>query len=216
MATLYFTNGEQQALGSIFCIGRNYVAHIEELGNARPPMPLIFTKPTTALGGADIVLPTISDDVHYETELVVMIGKGGKNIPAQDVDKHIGGWAVGLDLTARDIQSTLTKNGMPWDLAKGFDGSARLSPFADADTYHIDTPIEFSLTLNGELRQHGNTQLMMYPIAEQIAFISQYFTLRRGDILFTGTPQGVGQLHVGDQLITKLGTIETHYTVRAS
>lgn len=215
MTTLHFNNGEQQALGSIFCIGRNYVAHIEELGNTRPPMPLIFTKPATALGGTDIHLPAISDDIHYETELVVMIGKGGKNIAKTDAAHHIGGWAVGLDLTARDIQSTLTQNGMPWELAKGFDGAARVSAFADADAYTLDNPIEFSLTLNGEARQHGNTHFMIYSIAEQIAFISQYFTLRRGDILFTGTPQGVGKLHVGDQLTTRLGDIQTHYTVKA-
>ncbi|SUO94109.1 fumarylacetoacetate hydrolase family protein [Suttonella ornithocola] len=213
---LTFTNGEPQALGTIFCVGRNYAAHIEELGNQRPEEPLIFTKPATALNTSDtIVLPSFSQDIHYETEIVVLIGKGGKNIAAEDTEQHIGGWGIGLDLTARDKQTQLKNQGASWELAKGFDGAACVSEFLDADAFKLDEAILFSLTVNDETRQQGNSQMMLFPIAEQIAFLSQYFTLRRGDILFTGTPKGVGKLHPNDELNLVLGNqqICKHYRV---
>lgn len=214
------TNDTTAPISSIYCIGRNYVAHIEELGNSRPDMPIIFSKPQTALNFTDtITLPTISNDVHFETELVVLIGKGGKNISEADALTHVGGYGIGLDLTAREIQAKLQKNGWPWELAKGFDGSAAISKFVPADTFSDVANIHFSMDFNGKRRQNGHTANMIFPITFQIAFLSRYFTLREGDILFTGTPEGVGKLTSGDKLALALynddgkAIIQTQYVV---
>lgn len=207
MSHITFQNGRRCPVGTIFCIARNYVAHIEELNNERPEQPTIFSKPITALNTDDkIILPHYSADVAYETELVVRLGKTGKNVSITDAASFIDGFAIGLDLTARDIQNQLKSKGLPWELAKGFDGAACVSAFIEADNIaHLEN-ITFSMTLNGKLRQQGNSALMLFPIVEQIAFLSRHFTLRSGDLLYTGTPEGVGTLNSGDRITLTLGT----------
>lgn len=201
MYEIHFQDGSSRPVGTIFCIARNYVAHIEELNNSKPDMPVIFCKPITALNtAADIRLPTYSQDVHYETELVLQIGKGGRDIAEAEALSHIGGIAVGLDLTARDVQGKLQAKSWPWELAKGFEHAASVSEFVSADTIADWSYVNFSLHINDELRQEGDSRLMIFSIAEQIAFISRHFSLREGDLLFTGTPAGVGALASGDRL----------------
>ena len=199
-------NGTSYPSGTIFCIGRNYPAHVEELGNTGTDTPVVFCKPATALNtGRFIVLPPFSEEVHYETELLVLIGKGGKDIAVADARAHIDALGVGLDLTARDLQSALQAKRLPWELAKGFDGAACISEFVPVRHFPRLEDIIFRMALNGTLRQRGHSAMMRFSIGEQIAFLSRHFTLRAGDILFTGTPEGVGRLHSGDSLTLILG-----------
>lgn len=186
----------------IFCIGRNYAEHIEELKNERPSEPVIFTKPDTALirPGDAFYHPDFSEDVHHEVEIVVKISKMGKNIEARFAPKYYEELAVGIDFTARDVQSRLKAKGLPWDLAKGFDGSGPVSAFVPKSGFGDLKALNFGLRVNGEERQWGNTSLMLWDFDEQIAFLSRYFTLRPGDLLFTGTPAGVGPVRIGDKL----------------
>lgn len=201
MSEIFFQDGGTRPVGTIFCIARNYVAHIEELNNSKPDMPVIFCKPLTALNtAAEIRLPAYSQDVHYEAELVLYIGKGSRDIPEEEALSHIGGIGLGLDLTARDVQGKLQAKSWPWELAKGFEHAASVSAFVGAEAVADWSYLNFSLHINDELRQSGDSRLMIFPIAEQIAFISRHFSLRAGDILFTGTPAGVGPLHSGDRL----------------
>jgi 2-keto-4-pentenoate hydratase/2-oxohepta-3-ene-1,7-dioic acid hydratase in catechol pathway len=187
----------------IFCIGRNYVAHAEELGNEVPDAPVIFMKPPTALvrNGKAVYYPPFTKNLHYEGELVVRILKNGKSIKerfARDYYKEV---TLGFDLTARDIQSDLKKKGLPWDLAKGFDGAAPLGSFIPlADAVNEDGHIRYRIFKNGEEVQFGDTSLMIFPIDQLIVHISRFFTLRNGDLIFTGTPAGVGPLKKGDEL----------------
>lgn len=149
---------------------------------------------------APIILPTFSANVHYETELLVLIGMGGKNIKPENALSHVAGYGIGLDLTARDLQEEAQAKGLPWTLAKGFDGSACVSRFiAASDLPHV-MKCSFTMKLNGELRQHGEVALMLFNLPTLIAYLSQVFTLNKGDLIFTGTPQGVGPLHSGDVL----------------
>ena len=193
-------------LNNIFCIGRNYVAHIRELNNAIPEQPLVFLKPTSSIihHNGTIVLPYQSSDVHHELEVVVLIGKRGKDIFLQDALAYVGGYGIGLDLTARDIQSRAKEKGHPWSVAKGFDTFAPVSDFLPAEEIDRPDQIEFDLAVNGEVRQHGNTMLMMFPIATLIAYLSTVFTLQPGDLIFTGTPEGVGPLNSGDRLTARM------------
>lgn len=198
---LTYLDGSSHPLHTIYCIGRNYAAHIEELGNARPDAPVIFLKPQSALTtDTAVALPDFSHNIHYEAELVLHIGTGGKNIAIDKALSHIQGYAVGLDLTARDIQEKAKTAGLPWTLAKGFDHAAVLSSFVPAHELPDPADIRFSMDLNGERRQNGHTALMLYPIVELIAYLSRHFTLHPGDIIYTGTPQGVGQLASGDRI----------------
>ena len=186
----------------IFCIGRNYAEHIEELKNERPSEPVIFTKPDTALvrPGEAFYHPDFSEDIHHEVEIVLKISKMGKNLEARFAPKYYQELAVGIDFTARDVQSRLKAKGLPWDLAKGFDGSGPVSGFVPKTEFPDLQNITFGLRVNGEERQRGNTRMMLWNFDEQIAFLSRYFTLRPGDLLFTGTPAGVGPVRVGDKL----------------
>lgn len=186
----------------IFCIGRNYAEHIEELSNERPGEPVIFTKPDTALlrSGDAFYYPDFSQDVHHEVEIVLKISKTGKNISAQFAPNYYDELAVGIDFTARDIQSKLKAKGLPWDLAKGFDGSAPVSGFVAKTRFADVKNLTFGLHVNGQERQRGNTSMMLWDFDAQIAFLSRYFTLRQGDLLFTGTPAGVAGVQVGDRL----------------
>lgn len=185
----------------IICIGRNYSAHAKELGNEVPEDPVIFMKPDTAVlkKGSDFYIPEFSDDVHYELEVVLKISKGGKYIQKESASKHYEEIGLGIDFTARDIQSKLKNKGLPWELAKGFDGSAVLSDFISKENYDLQN-LNFSLAKNQELVQNGNTKDMIFSFDDIISFASQYFTLRVGDLIFTGTPQGVGKVMENDFL----------------
>ncbi len=185
----------------IICIGRNYAEHAKELGNEIPENPVIFMKPDTAVlkKGSDFYLPEFSDDVHYETEVILKISKGGKYISEENASKYYDEIGLGIDFTARDLQSKLKEKGLPWELAKGFDGSAVVSEFIKKDNFDLKN-LPFSLIKNKEKVQDGNTSMMIFSPEKIIAFVSQYFTLRVGDLIFTGTPKGVGKVSENDIL----------------
>ena len=200
--------------GSIFCIGRNYVAHAHELNNEVPSQPLVFLKPASSLTtNGPIHLPEESKNVHHEVELVAAIGKSGKNIPKSKALNHVAGYAVGIDITARDIQSRAKENGHPWSIAKGFDTFAPISTFVERERVNNPQNIDITLSLNGEKRQQANTELMIFPVAELISYLSGIFTLRPGDLIFTGTPKGVSPLTSGDQIRATIGTSLTNLTI---
>lgn len=188
-------------------MGRNYADHIEELKNERPTAPVIFIKPDTALlrPGEDFYLPDFSNEIHHELEVVVKINRVGKYIDEKFAHKYYDEVALGVDFTARDLQTELKTRGLPWELAKGFNGSAPVSDFIPKNELGDLGHLDFSLSVNGEVRQKGNTSMMLYSIDYLIAFVSKYFTLKTGDLLFTGTPKGVAAVKAGDELVGKLG-----------
>lgn len=190
----------------IICVGRNYADHIEELKNERPDAPVIFMKPDSALlrPGEDFYLPDFSADVHHELEVVVKINRMGKFIEEKFAHKYYDELALGIDFTARDLQSKLKAKGLPWELAKAFNGSAPVSDFVPKSSLGSLNDLSFSLEVNGSIRQDGNTSMMLYTTDYLIAFVSQYFTLKTGDLIFTGTPKGVAAVKAGDQLVGKL------------
>ena len=185
----------------IICIGRNYAEHAKELGNEVPESPVIFMKPDTAVlkKGSDFYIPEFSDDVHYELELVLKISKGGKYIQQENAGKYYDEIGLGIDFTARDLQSQLKSKGLPWELSKAFDGSAVVSDFYKKEDFDMRN-INFSLMKNKQEVQNGNTSMMIFSPEKIIAFVSQYFTLRVGDLIFTGTPKGVGKVSENDIL----------------
>ena len=185
----------------IICIGRNYAEHAKELGNEIPENPVIFMKPDTAIlkKGSDFYIPEFSDDVHYELEVVLKISKGGKYIQEDKASNYFDEIGLGIDFTARDLQSQLKAKGLPWELAKGFDGSAVVSEFYKKSDFNMKN-LSFSLMKNKEKVQDGNTSMMIFSPEKIIAFVSQYFTLKTGDLIFTGTPKGVGKVAENDIL----------------
>ena len=185
----------------IICIGRNYAEHARELGNEIPENPVIFMKPDTAVlkKGSDFYIPEFSEDIHYELEVVLKISKGGKYIQEEKAGNYFEEIALGIDFTARDLQSKLKEKGLPWELAKGFDGSAVISDFYKKEDYDLKN-LQFSLLKNKEEVQNGNTSLMLFSPEKIIAFVSKYFTLKTGDLIFTGTPKGVGKVAENDIL----------------
>lgn len=185
----------------IICIGRNYAEHAKELGNEIPENPVIFMKPDTAIlkKGSDFYIPEFSDDVHYELEVVLKISKGGKYIQEDKASNYFEEIGLGIDFTARDLQSQLKAKGLPWELAKGFDGSAVVSDFFKKGDFNMKN-LNFYLMKNKEKVQDGNTSMMIFSPEKIIAFVSQYFTLKTGDLIFTGTPQGVGKVAENDIL----------------
>lgn len=190
----------------IFGIGRNYAEHIKELGNERPEDPVIFLKPDTALlkNNAPFYYPEFSKDVHHEVEIVIRISREGKNIDQKFARKYYDQLGIGIDFTARDLQSTAKHKGLPWALAKGFNGSAPVSDMLPVSDFSDVQDINFSLHINGEKRQQGNTKQMINSIDYQIAYLSQFFTLKKGDLIFTGTPEGVGPVKIGDRLTASI------------
>ncbi len=184
----------------IICIGRNYGLHVKELGNEIPDKPVIFCKPDTALlkNNEAFYLPGFSNDVHYEAELVVKIDKAGKSIEPQFASRYYSQITLGIDFTARDIQSDLKSKGLPWELSKAFDNSAVTGEFIplEGDIQNL----RFSLLKNGTEVQNGHTADMLYSVDTIISFVSAYFTLKTGDLIFTGTPAGVGPVSIGDRL----------------
>jgi 2-keto-4-pentenoate hydratase/2-oxohepta-3-ene-1,7-dioic acid hydratase in catechol pathway len=185
----------------ILCVGRNYSEHAKELGNAVPENPVIFSKPDTALlkNGEPFFHPDFSTDIHHEVELVIKISKMGKKIQPKFARNYFTEIGLGIDFTARDMQSKLKEKGLPWELAKAFDGSAPIGEFITIENKDL-SDINFSLKKNGEVVQQGNTAQMIFPFEEIVSFVSQYFTLKVGDLIYTGTPAGVSKVKVGDKL----------------
>jgi 2-keto-4-pentenoate hydratase/2-oxohepta-3-ene-1,7-dioic acid hydratase in catechol pathway len=186
----------------ILAIGRNYGDHIKELDNERPDEPVIFTKPDTAILKNDepFYYPSYSNDIHYEVELIVRICKEGKFVKEEYAHKYYDKIGLGIDFTARDLQTKAKEKGLPWDLAKGFNGSAPISRWLDKNEFENLQNINFSLEVNGNIKQEGNSSLMLFPIDYIVSYLSTFFTLKTGDIIFTGTPKGVGPVVVGDKL----------------
>lgn len=186
----------------ILCVGRNYVAHAKELNNQVPSEPVIFSKPDSALllKNKPFFIPDFAEEFHHEVELVIRISRLGKNIAAQFAHRYYDEVALGVDFTARDLQAKLKSKGLPWEKSKAFDGSAVLSNFVSKDKFANVQDVNFRLDINGETRQQGNTNQMIFSIDELIAHVSQYFTLKIGDFIYTGTPAGVGPVKIGDRL----------------
>ena len=186
----------------IICIGRNYTNHIAELQNERPTEPVVFMKPDSAvlLKQHPFVLPEFSNEVHHEIELIVKINKVGKYIEPKFAHKYYDEISVGIDFTARDLQDQLKAKGLPWEKAKAFDGSAVIGEFVSKDQFASLEDVNFELLKNGEIAQKGNSSLMLWKIDELVAYVSQFFTLKIGDIIFTGTPEGVAAVQPNDIL----------------
>jgi 2-keto-4-pentenoate hydratase/2-oxohepta-3-ene-1,7-dioic acid hydratase in catechol pathway len=186
----------------LICIGRNYVDHIAELQNERPTDPVVFLKPDSAilLKQHPFVIPEFSQDVHHEVEILVKINKIGKYIDQKFAHTYYDEIGLGIDFTARDLQSQLKAKGLPWEKAKAFDGSAVVGEFFSKANFADLNHLNFRLLKNGEVVQIGNTQHMLWKIDELVAYVSQYFTLKIGDIIFTGTPAGVGKVETHDVL----------------
>ena len=186
----------------IICIGRNYAKHIEELQNERPEEPVIFLKPDSAIliKQQPFVIPEFSDDIHHEIEIIVKISKVGKYIAPKFAHKYYEEISVGIDFTARDLQQKLKDKGLPWEKAKAFDGSAVIGEFLSKNVFSSVENINFELTNNGKSVQKSNSSLMLWKIDELISYVSQYFTLKIGDIIFTGTPEGVAVVKPNDVL----------------
>jgi 2-keto-4-pentenoate hydratase/2-oxohepta-3-ene-1,7-dioic acid hydratase in catechol pathway len=200
--TLTLPSGETVRPGKLLCIGRNYAKHAAEMKSDVPDEPLVFLKPPSALvrDGGTVVLPPASRDVHHEVELVAVIGTGGKNIPQSEALDHVDAYAVGLDMTARDLQGEAKKGGRPWSVAKGFDTFAPLGSIEPAASIADPQDLAIRLTVNGAERQSASTRDMIFPVAELVAYCSRIFTLMPGDLIYTGTPEGVGPVQDGDEL----------------
>jgi acylpyruvate hydrolase len=211
MRTARLTNGREFPIGKILCIGRNYSEHIRELGNAIPEAPVIFIKPASSVigDGEAIVIPPYSHDCHYEAELALLIGRMGKDIPVDRAMECIAGYGVGIDLTLRDVQSDLKKKGLPWEIAKGFDTACPLSAFVEATGVADPQNLRIRMTVNGEVRQDGNTSMMIHRIPAIVSHMSGCFTLEPGDVILTGTPAGVGRIVPGDRLAAEIPGVAT-------
>ncbi len=186
----------------IIAIGRNYPDHAKEMDNPLPEVPVFFLKPDSALikNNKPFFLPDFSGEIHHEVEIVVKIDRLGKNINTGYANRYYSEIGIGIDFTARDLQRHCKKEGLPWEIAKAFDGSAPLGKFVNKSNFHDINDIPFRLEINGNVVQTGNTGQMIFPFDELIAYVSRFFTLKTGDLLFTGTPAGVGQVHRNDHL----------------
>ena len=186
----------------IICIGRNYADHAKELNNPVPKQPLIFMKPPSALlvNNKPLYYPAFTEDLHYEAEIVLKICRNGRHVQPEFPHKYYEQIAFGIDFTVRDIQRKCKEKGHPWEIAKGFDGSGVLSPFINMSTLRNPKSIRFHLTKNGETVQEGDTNNLIFDFDYLITYVSQYFKLQQGDIIYTGTPAGVGPVQIGDQL----------------
>jgi 5-carboxymethyl-2-hydroxymuconate isomerase len=201
-------------VGKIACVGKNYLEHAKELGDAVPEKPVIFLKPSSSIifSGEKIVYPEFSKSLHYETELVLLIGKTGKKISKENALNHIAAYTVGLDMTLRDLQAEAKRLGHPWTISKCFDTSTVLGEFVPSSEIKNPNNLDIKLWVNGELKQSDNTSNMIFSVEKIVEYLSFYFTLEEGDIIFTGTPKGVGEVKVGDKLvaeISEIGSLET-------
>jgi len=190
----------------IIAIGRNYAAHVKELNNPIPQSPVIFLKPDTAVlkDNKPFYIPDFSSDIHYELEVVLKICKEGKHISEKFAPNYYEEIGLGIDFTARDIQTLHKEKGLPWELAKAFDNSAAVSTFVPKSQFSDIYNLDFELKINSENRQTGNTKNMLFTFERIISFVSQYITLKKGDLIFTGTPEGVGKVNPGDKLEARL------------
>lgn len=197
----------------IICIGRNYKKHAEELGNESPKEPVIFLKPDTALikGNDDFFIPEFSDDIHYECELVIRISKVGKNIQPEFAHKYFDRVSLGIDFTARDLQARLKEKGLPWERAKSFDRAAVVGSYLPSAEFDL-ARTKFTLEVNDVLKQAGNTRDMLFSVDQIISEVSSFITLKVGDLIYTGTPEGVGKVVPGDVLVGKLQGTEVFST----
>ncbi len=191
----------------IICIGRNYIEHAHELNNPVPSQPVFFMKPETALirAGLPFFYPDFSQDVHYEAELVLRVCKLGKHISEKFAHTYYDGIGIGIDFTARDVQNICKQKGLPWEIAKAFDGSAPVSDFIPKTEFKDLYDINFSLQKNGEVVQKGNSGMMIFNFEKLISYLSSFVTLKMGDLIFTGTPAGVGPVQKGDTLRAFIG-----------
>jgi 2-keto-4-pentenoate hydratase/2-oxohepta-3-ene-1,7-dioic acid hydratase in catechol pathway len=191
----------------ILCIGRNYIDHAKELNNPVPEAPVFFAKAENAIlpNGKPFFYPDFSKEVHYETEIVVKINRLGKNIEPQFANRYYEEIGIGIDFTARDLQDIAKKKGLPWEIAKAFDNSAPLGEFLPKSEFADLKNIEFSLEINGNEVQKGNSGDMIFDIDYIISYLSKFYTLKIGDLIYTGTPAGVGPVHIGDKLVAKIG-----------
>ena len=212
MSRIVFENSDRSLdVGKILCLGRNYAAHAREMGGDVPESPVVFLKPATAIihDGDNVVLPGMSRDVHHEVEMVVVIGKKARNVRADAANDYIEGYAVGLDMTLRDIQGAARKKGEPWTIAKGFDTSAPISAAVQRERIKDPHTLDIALKVNGAVRQHSNTSKMFFRIDFLVSYLSKIFTLEPGDLIFTGTPEGVGPVHAGDVMEAELEAVGT-------
>jgi len=206
METVHLSKtGEDIIVPNVFCLGKNYAKHAAEMKSDVPEQPIVFMKPSSAIvhSGGKIKIPAMTNDLHHETEIFFVVGKDGKNILKEDARSFINAMGIGLDLTLRDVQTELRNKGNPWLISKGFDGSAPISDAVSVDGVDFNS-LELTLSVNGKLRQQGRYKNTIFKIEEVIAFISNLFTLERGDLIFTGTPEGVAQLKAGDKLHAEL------------
>lgn len=217
MSTLLLPGLSNLPAGNIYCIGRNYAAHARELNNPVPSRPVIFTKPSVSLTfDGTILIPSFVKEPHFETELVVAVGREGKNVPEDEALSLVAGYGIGIDVTARDIQQDLKEKSHPWFLAKGLDTFAPVSKFVPAARVNDPQELSFFLDINDERRQTGNTSHMLFPVKKLISTLSRFVTLTPGDLLFSGTPEGVGKLFDHDSLYANLesGLVTLEVTVR--
>ena len=201
--TLTLPDGREVRPGKVLCIGRNYAAHVAEMGDVAEAEPVVFLKPSTALvaSGGEVVLPPQSSDVHHELELVAVIGAETKDVSEADALGAVAAYALGLDLTARDLQAQAKAKKGPWSVAKGFDTFAPLGPLTPASDVPDPQALEIALEVNGAERQRGTTDHMVFSVARIVAYLSSVFTLEPGDLVYTGTPEGVGPIEDGDRLV---------------
>ena len=210
MTNYIFRNySEQVGIGKIICLARTYQKHAQEMKTTVPEYPLLFLKPESSVifNNESIIIPKMSSCLHHEVDLGVIIGKDGKNITQDKAMSHVLGYLVALDITARDIQSVAKKNGWPWSIAKGFDTFSPISDVVLKDAVSNPLDLDLELKVNGIVKQHSNTKYMMFSIERIIEFISEVMTLRRGDLILTGTPEGVGEIVEGDVIEADLGDI---------
>jgi 2-keto-4-pentenoate hydratase/2-oxohepta-3-ene-1,7-dioic acid hydratase in catechol pathway len=202
-------SGARINVGKIIGIGRNYADHIKEMGAPKSGPPVIFLKPASAIvhDGGEVRLPAGVGDVHHEVELVIAIGDGGKEISEERALEHVLGYAVGLDMTLRDLQGRAKERGEPWSLAKGFDCSAPLSPVILQEEVGDGSGLRIALDVNGERRQEADTSQMLRSVAELVAHASRLMTLERGDLIYSGTPAGVGPVKAGDKLVASIDKV---------
>ncbi|MDE2833240.1 MAG: fumarylacetoacetate hydrolase family protein [Bacteroidota bacterium] len=202
MNLIHPDTGEVLRCGKVLCIGRNYAKHAAEMNHSVPSEPVVFLKPSTALVSPPdpVVLPALSDSVHHEAELVALIGQRCRNVAIVRALDYVAGYAVGLDMTARDLQATAKKRGHPWSVAKGFDTFAPLGSFVSSGAIADPQNLMLRLEVNGDTRQLGHTANMIFDVATLVAWCSTVFTLEPGDLLYTGTPDGVGPVDSGDAL----------------
>jgi 5-carboxymethyl-2-hydroxymuconate isomerase len=215
MKYLKFKNSDEQvAIGKMVCVGRNYAAHAKELGNEVPEFPIIFLKPASNVifSGDSVVHPSYSNDLHHEVELVLYIGEDVKNATDEEAEKAIHGYTIGLDMTLRDLQNEFRKKGEPWTLAKCFDTAAVLTDVVLKKDYKLKGDEKISLAVNGNTRQNSSIANMIFSPVEIVKYISARFTLEKGDLIFTGTPEGVGRVVPGDKIeaeLENIGNIKT-------